>query len=310
MAEPTVVPADVIAPLDMNGLSGRMLYLPAPPNKKRDILFVYGQHSNLERWWGLLQFANRYGAVTAPDLPGFGGMDSFYKIGKKPTIDNFADYLAAFVKMRYKHKKVTIVGMSLGFAIATRMLQRYPELIKHVQMLVSLGGLVHGDDFKFEPRRFRYYRFISWLFSFYVPAAMFHYLFLSDFVLRTFYHRTHLAKSKFAAASSPEEHKRFMDMEITLWQQEDPRTHAVTTTEMFKLDNCKKRIDLPVWQVNVAGDQYFDHHRVEQHLRVTFPTVHIMTAQVPYHAPSIIADEAAAAPMIPPRLRRALNKLS
>src|SRR5438876_991720 len=105
--------ADFIVPLDMNGLSGRMLHMPAPKGKSGEALFVYGQHSSLERWWGLMQYMNRYAGVTAPDLPGIGGMESFYKIGKKPTVDNFADYLAAFVKLRYKNKKVIIIGMSL-----------------------------------------------------------------------------------------------------------------------------------------------------------------------------------------------------
>ena len=75
----------------------------------------------LERWWGLVQNFNEYGAVTMPDLPGFGGMDSFYTIGRRPTIDAFADYLAAFIKLRYKRKRITIVGISFGFLVATRM---------------------------------------------------------------------------------------------------------------------------------------------------------------------------------------------
>src|ERR1039458_3592274 len=78
--------ADYIVPLNINGMDGRMLRLPAPKGKPAELLFVYGHHSSLERWWGLAQVMNRYGAVTMPDLPGFGGMDSFYKIGKKPSI--------------------------------------------------------------------------------------------------------------------------------------------------------------------------------------------------------------------------------
>src|SRR5581483_6795608 len=78
-------PADYIVPLNMNGLQGRMLHLPAPAGRKREILLLYGHHSSLERWWGIAQVLNRYGAVTMPDLPGFGGMDSLYKIGRKPS---------------------------------------------------------------------------------------------------------------------------------------------------------------------------------------------------------------------------------
>jgi hypothetical protein len=72
-------PADYIMPLYINGLSGRMLHLPAPRGKKREILFIYGQHSSLERWWGLAQALNSAGAVTMPDIPGFGGMTSLHQ---------------------------------------------------------------------------------------------------------------------------------------------------------------------------------------------------------------------------------------
>src|SRR4051812_40524605 len=105
-------PAEFIKPLYINELQGRMLHMPAPKGKKREILFVYGHHSSLERWWGLMQDLNQYGAVTMPDLPGFGGMEDLYKIGKKPDVDTLADYLATFIRMRYKRKKVTIAGLS------------------------------------------------------------------------------------------------------------------------------------------------------------------------------------------------------
>ncbi|HVX58738.1 MAG TPA: hypothetical protein VG964_03315, partial [Candidatus Saccharimonadales bacterium] len=88
---------DFIVPLDINGLQGRMLRLPAPAGIDREILFIYGQHSSLERWWGLAQELNKMGALTMPDLPGLGGMTSLYKIGQTPDIDAMADYLAAFV---------------------------------------------------------------------------------------------------------------------------------------------------------------------------------------------------------------------
>jgi hypothetical protein len=62
--------ADYILPLNMNGLEGRMLRLPDSNKTGREILFIYGQHSSLERWWGLAQALNTTGGVTMPDLPG------------------------------------------------------------------------------------------------------------------------------------------------------------------------------------------------------------------------------------------------
>src|SRR5262245_38040269 len=128
--------SDHIRPLEMNGLKGRMLFMPAPKNKKRNILLVYGHHSSIERMYGVAEDMNQYGEVIMPDLPGNGGMDSYYKIGIKPTLDTMADYLAAFIKLRYKNKRVTICGMSLGFVITTRMLQKYPDLTKKVDLLI------------------------------------------------------------------------------------------------------------------------------------------------------------------------------
>jgi pimeloyl-ACP methyl ester carboxylesterase len=98
------IPKNYIAPIDINNLKGRCLNLPNK-SSSRKILFIYGHHSSLERWWGLMQALNEYGDVTMPDLPGFGGMDSFYKIGKKPTLDNMADYLKKFIKQHYKEEK-------------------------------------------------------------------------------------------------------------------------------------------------------------------------------------------------------------
>jgi pimeloyl-ACP methyl ester carboxylesterase len=300
-------PADYIVPLNISGLQGRMLHVPAEEPGKREILFVYGHHSTLERWWGLVEVLNEFGTVTMPDLPGFGGMDSFYKVGQKPTIDSMADYLAAFIKWRYKRKKkVTIVAMSFGFVAVTRMLQRYPELVDKVDMLVSLVGFAHADDFLFSRPRMFAYRTGSWLFMHKIPAAIFRYIALNKFVLRLFYARTNNAKKKFAAAESRDDFKRLMNMEITLWHKNDVRTQMMTSYEFLRLDNCQVQIDLPVWHVTTQNDHFFDHRVVEQHMRVIFSDFYEAETAVQSHAPSVIADAEMAAPLVPAKLRKAL----
>lgn len=299
-------PEDYIVPLNMNGLQGRMLHMPAPKGRNREILFVYGHHSSLERWFGIMQNLNRYGAVTMPDLPGFGGMDSFYKIGEEATIDNLADYLAAFIKMRYKRRKVVIAGMSFGFVVATRMLQRYPELTKKVDMLVSIAGFAHKDDFVFSGKRQFMYRTLIRVFSFRLPALFFRYVLLHPFVIRNAYKRTHNAKNKFQDLAG-EELQEMLDVEIKLWHDNDVRTHMRTSAEFLNLDNCKVKVDIPVYHVAIAGDRYFDNHIVEQHYRVIFSEFNLVdTLKIGNHAPSIIADMKAAAPFVPPKLRRLL----
>lgn len=299
-------PADYIVPLYINGLNGRMLKLPASGTQKREILFVYGHHSTIERWWGLVQAFSEYGTVTVPDLPGFGGMDSYYKIGQKPTIDNLADYLASFVKMHYKHRRFTIAGLSFGFVVATRMLQRYPDLAKKVDLLVSVVGFAHYDDFAFSPTRYRWYLRGSKFLSHKLPALFFRNVALHPAVLRAAYAKTPNAKHKFAQAN-PEEYKRFMDFEVHLWRVNDVRTHWFTTVQLLTVNNCHKKVDLPVWHIAVAGEKYFHNQRVEQHYRVIFNDYHSALSHLNNHAPSIIATKEEAAPLIPQEIRELLS---
>ncbi len=309
MAKKVPNPADYIAALNMNGLKGRMLHMPAPKNQNREILFVYGHHSSLERWWGLMLNLNRYGAVTMPDLPGFGGMDSFYKIGKEATLDNLADYMATFVKMRYKRRRFIIVGMSLGFVVATRMLQRYPELTKKVDLLVSFAGFTHKDDFSFSKRRMLAYRAGAGLFSLPLASSFFRHVCLNKYVIRTVYRHTSNAKAKFSGIVGEELHE-MLDVEVRLWQDNDVRTYMKTTTEFLTLDNCKVQVDLPVHHIAVEADQYFNNQIVEQHMRIIFKEYHVMAnLKIDKHAPSVIADAKAAAQFIPPKMRRILASL-
>jgi pimeloyl-ACP methyl ester carboxylesterase len=303
-------PADFIQPLNINGMDGRMLRMSAlKKGSQREILFVYGMHSSLERWWGLIQALNRYGAVTAPDLPGFGGMDSFYKIGKKPSLDNQADYLAAFVKLRFRRKKLIIVGLSYGFIVATRMLQRYPELSKKVILIVSLVGFAHHDDLTFSKPRTFGYRNGCRLISRRAGAAVFHHVALNPTLLRTFYGRTHNAKHKFAQAKNIDEVNQINTIEVGLWRNNDARTWAYTTLEILRLDNCNVRVHVPVWHVGAKSDNYFDNNIVEQHMRVIFGDYKYAELDLVSHAPSVIAGEKEAAALIPPTLKRYLNKL-
>lgn len=300
-------PEDYIVPLYINGLNGRMLRMPNK-DKNREILFVYGHHSTIERWWGLIQVLGDYGTVTVPDLPGFGGMDSFYKIGQKPDLDTMADYLAAFIKMRYKRRRVSIAGLSFGFIVVTRMLQRYPDLAKKVDLLVSVVGFAHKDDFTFTRRRHTGYVLGSKSLSYKLPSIFFKNVLLHPALLRAVYAKTHNAKHKFKNTSK-KEFDRMMDFEVHLWHANDARTHMATTVEMLKVNNLKKRVDLPVWHVAVAGEKYFDNTMVEQHYRIIFSDFNLALSKLDNHAPSILATKTEALPLVPKEIRRVLSKV-
>ena len=296
-----------IHPLNINGLKGRVLKMPASKkSNKREILLIYGHHSSIERMYGIAEAFTPYGSVTMPDLPGFGGMDSFYRIGMKPTLDNLADYLATVVKLKYRRKKVTIVGMSLGFVIATRMLQRYPELTSRVELMISLVGFSHKGDYTFSKKRMFTYKFLSGIFARRIPAWLFFNLALHPTVLRTFYARTHNAKNKFKKLDAKTK-KQMIDFEVILWRNNDVRTYFTTSRAMLTLDNCKQQVDLPVHHVSVKDDQYFDNAVVEQHMQIIFNDFYEYPVVLPSHAPSIIASKAEAEPFVPEKLKEVLS---
>ncbi len=291
--------------ININGLNGRMLRIPSTKKPGKEILMVYGHHASLERIYGLADELSQYGNLTAPDLPGFGGMDSFYTLKMKPDIDNLADYLATFIKLRYKRKKITIIGMSLGFVIATRMLQKYPELTKKVEIIVSMVGFTRKDDGKVSKKMTRSYWLLAQIFSRKIPAWFFYNIVLHPSLVRAMYAKTPNAKAKFKHLSR-EDFKRAIDFEVILWRVNDVRTYMVMLLEMLALDNCTKQINLPVYHVSVDGDQYFNNQIVEQHMRVIFTDFTEFKAVLPNHAPSIVASKEEARPFVPKGLRKLL----
>jgi len=301
-------PSEYIVPLNMNGLQGRMLRLPVQrADRNREILALYGHHALIERWWGLLQNLNEYGAVTMPDFPGFGGMDSFSKIGRNPTIDNYADYLAAFIKMTYKRRRVTIVGISFGFVVATRMLQRYPELAKRVDLLVSLVGFMHKDDFHFKPRTQQLYRGLTRLFATRPVAFITRYCFLNKYVIGYTYAKLPAGKRRLSEMN-PTEFKLMLDFDVRLWQENDVRTHWLTTSEFLGIDNCKIPVHLPAWHIASKDDPYFNNAIVKEHMHVTFDNCEQVLFNARAHTPSILGTKKDMAVLLPRKLRAVLAK--
>lgn len=297
--------SEFVTPITINGLHGRLLYM---PNKtvKKDILVLYGHHASLERMAGVVEDLHQYGSITMPDWPGFGGMDSFYKIGMKPTLDDMADYLATIIKLRFKGKKIIICAMSYAFIVTTRMLQKYPNIANQVILLASVVGFTHKDDFKFSKTRFRFYRYGAQFFSYKIPALFFRNVVLHPTMLRLAYAKTYNAKNKFAGLT-PEQAKAAMDFEIYLWHCNEVRTYMLTTVSMLTLDNCQKQVKLPVHHIAVDTDQYFNNTVVEQHMRVIFTDFTLHKAHMDNHMPSVIADKEAASSLMPKSVRQLLK---
>ncbi|HEX5394872.1 MAG TPA: alpha/beta hydrolase [Candidatus Saccharimonadales bacterium] len=308
MAKTAKNAAKYILPLYMNGLSGRMIKMPPPRGKRREILLISGQHTSIERIYGLAEYLNRFGGVTSPDLPGLGGMTSFYKIGEKPTLDNMADYLATFIKLRYKkNRRFTLIAVSYGFAVATRMLQRYPELASRVDLLISLSGVTHKADFKWKKHNYYLLYGASWLFSRRVPAYVAKTTCIRAPVIRGLYRIAEAKHPKLKDAKQAERAKR-INFEIKLWKANDFRTWTYSCVSLFRLDLTKRHADLPVYHVSVDDDHYFSQVQVESHMRRIFKDFELVPTKLPAHAPTVLATPKDVEPFIPPKIRVLLRR--
>lgn len=288
-----------------------MLRLPPPKSKSAEILVVYGHHAGIERMFGIAEVFNRYGGVTIPDLPGFGGMQSFYKIGLTPTLDNLADYLAVFVKWRYKKGNITIAATSFGFAVVTRMLQKYPDIANRVTVLIGFVGFTHKSDFALSKDTMLLGKTLSAVFSRRVPAYLLKTCVLRGPLIRAVYKRSAAKNAKLKDAESPEVLEKRIDFEVWLWQNNDIRTHMFTQGEFLRIDLCGVRVpNVRLHHVSVAKDKYFDKHSVEQHLRIIFGECDFAEAKLNAHAPTIIASAKEAAQLIPPKTRAVLRTIS
>ena len=295
-----------ITPLRMNKLHGRMMRLP-PKTKNKEILLVYGHHASLERVYGFAEYLNRYGAVTVPDLPGFGGMESFYKIDREPTIDAMADYLASFIKLQYKRRRLTIIGMSLSVPVITRMLQKYPAITKRVNLFISYVGFVHKDDFSIRRSYFWGLYALSVIFSRKIPSSIAKTFIIRrtalDFVMRL----SPWVQHKFEDISELKK-KEIMDFETELWLINDFRTRFRTTKEMLTLDLCGKKTGSPIYQISVKDDKYFDNKVVEQHMRIIFSDFELIETKITSHAPSILANAREISSIVPKRVRQLIRE--
>lgn len=297
------IPPQYLKPLHINNLTGRVLALPASnPAQKLPIVFVYGHHSSLERMFSTAQAFNKYGPVVIPDLPGFGGMPSLTTVGKKPSIDNLADYMAAFIRQQYPQgEKFILGGLSLGFVIAARMLQRHPDLTAQVAHLISIVGFAHYDDFLTSPTRRRWLARTARLMAKRASAATFSGVVLRKPIIAATYHLRARNHPKMKGYTW-QERQDLIDFETVLWRTNEARTYFTTGAEMLTLDLTRHKIPLAVEHVGSDDDQYLSNERVLAHFGQIFTKVHAHKAHLPNHAPTVLEDAEDAAALLPASL--------
>ena len=294
--------------LTVGQLRGRFWRAPAfkPRYQQHVIVVIYGHHASLERVAGLAQYLRRFGCVVVPDLPGFGGMDSFYKIDQLPQLENYALYLKRFLEGHLKEGQTfSLLGFSLGFQVVTKFFQLYPDWRPRVRLTLSLAGFLSGRSLQFTARRHRWYlrgitlvktQFGSWLFR---------RLILNRWILRSFYGRTFSARKKFIGQP---ERLRLLKAETRLWQINDVRTWAFTARAMIVGDLSSPPVDLDLYHVAAEGDHFLDNDHNLGRLRLVYNEVKLFHIELTAHAPTVVADVAEVEALMPADLVKVLNK--
>jgi len=292
---PIKVPSRHLRRININKLRGRLLYLPAKKQTKypKKIVMLAGQHAAHERLYAVAQVLNDYGEVYSPDLPGFGGMTSFYKIGKQPTYDNYADYLYTFLKANRLTEDVWFFSWSFGAQVMTRMFQKYPHTQQWVKTPIAFVGFARGSDFNVS----RWYK--TWLFALIYPAstkwgarllqAVAFNKFTIKFVMTIF----SLTKAKMQNDNG-NLRRDMKKMEEYLWTVNDRRTHAATAVMMFHSDLTRysdDKIDLKLHNIITDSDQYFDNRRVKASFEKIYMGYKAYGIDLRVHTPSMIADK-------------------
>lgn len=298
-----------ISPLSVNGMDGRKLTIKSDNNPNKEIMLVYGHHASLERMQSMAEYLAEYGNVTICDLPGFGGMTSFYDVGMKPSLDNYADYLAAIIKLRFKRKRIILIGTSFSFLIVTRMLQKHPSIVKQIDLLFSLVGFTHHEDFKLRKLYFNGLKLSSTILSTRLGSLFFRYTALTKPAIWLTYNLFSSRNPKMITATSRRELNQRIKADTRLWQINDVRTRFATLGLMFKVDLCcyNKRIDQAVYHIYVGHDVYIDQYLVEQHMKIIYSDYASFKSPMEAHMPSIVADAQEAGLFFPEQVKELLK---
>ncbi len=304
------IPTKEISSLNVGGLKGRLLKLDSRGKHNTDILLIYGIHSSIERMYTTAKFHSGYGRVWMPDLPGFGGMDSFYTVGRKPNIDDYADYLYSCIKaLKLDSKRIRIVSMSFGFLAVTRMLQKHPELTDNIEFVVSFVGFGKTADFSYStltrPSSKIFLKFGSTkIGSEFIRLVLFNKISLRAmftafrFVKPNPKYKHETAKARSAAT----------EMELDLWSNNDARTKFYTYKVLSNFDLVKgqKPIDLSLYDITTPTDQYFNNSSVSATLSKLYKKSSTYTANLKLHAPSVIGNEEEVANIYPEAIKKIL----
>lgn len=244
--------------LRINRLRGRMLNLPAPRGKaSNEILLVYGAHASIESVNAFAKLLNRFGSVSVPDLPGIGGMTSFYTINEQPTVDNFASYIASFIEFRYHRKRnISIVCIGEGTLFVTRMLQNHQKAASKIKSVTAIGGILHKNDIP-NINSNRIIKRITYRFLLTGPVAWC----IERFRFKWLIKATHSLKGQ---------PQQIRDLDAQLWQVCDMRTHVYIKSQLLKVDLCQQKVDKNLRIIWANMPPKIDLKALEQHALIVY----------------------------------------
>lgn len=303
MARKDISPINFIQPFFINGLDGRFIYYPSKQNPKNNILIVYDIDSNIEKWWGLVISLSRFGNVTMMDLPGMGGMDSFYKIKQLPTIENYGNYLAAIIKLRFRRKRLHLIGIGYGIAVITSMLNQNDDLVRKFISINSINGFTHHDDFMMTK-----FNKISTIANYSLFALLPFSFLIKPFTLTNSYLREKYV-SGISYKNIKEFGKDFLENFIyDLEKETDLRTRFFIYKDLLKLDLCKKQYNIPFKQINIgSNNSKLANKFVEQHFRIIYRNYTYLPSKLIRKIPLVLNDPTMALKMLPNKLRKDLR---
>ncbi len=305
---PVTIPSEYLEPISLGGLEGRLMHLPS--TAKRKIVFISGHHTAHERTYAIAQLLQDFGEVFAPDIPGFGGMNSLYSVDMDVTYDNFADYLYTFMKSQKLTSGITMFATSFGSQIVTRMLQKYPDAVEWIDDCIGFVGFGAGKDFNMNlPYKLGINAIIypastrpgAWVLQnvFFNPISM-------SIIMAVF------SRAKAKMHSDDDNMKSNMiDMEKYLWEIGDARTHARTTISMFR-DDLRNYADTPVpitfHNIITDNDQYLSSESIADTFGDIYEKYVPHTFDSHVHMPSMISGKEEIKGMIPAGIQKLLSK--
>ncbi len=303
MSKKFINPMDYIHPLNVNGLECRYLFIPARSKRiKSNLLIIYDLNSNIEKWFGYLTALSRFSNITMIDLPGLGGADSFFSIGICPNLDNMVSYLSSVIKLKFRRKKLSILGIGYGFAVVTKMLQDNPDILSKVNNLISINGYTHFEDFNLNLfNKIKIY--LNYIYSkSKLMTSMVASIRKSNYYLVKKYDDNFF--KKYLGVKFPYLKQFAIDLDKSI----DFRTENVIKFDVLKLDLCShNKINKPLWVMNVAPSKKYLSNRAEQHLKVIYSNYNYLNLRI-RKMPYLINDEKFGLKLIPHKLKDILKK--